>query len=69
MRIRVYLILIFLGALVGTRLSAQQVPVRVTTQLIPPFSVYLSDYTQPGSNALQVTLLLNELGRLQYQGR
>ena len=69
MRKRIYIGIIVIISLLGGQLRAQQVPVRVTTQLIPPYSLFLSDYTRPGSNALNVTLLLNELGRLQYRGK
>ncbi|MEQ9219096.1 MAG: fibronectin type III domain-containing protein [Cyclobacteriaceae bacterium] len=46
---------------------SQQYPVQVTTTLVPPYSLYLSDYTAIGSNNLQVLVNLLELDRPNLQ--
>ena len=48
-------------------LHAQEYPVRVTTVLTPPYSLYLSDYASPEGNALQVIVQLMELDRPEYR--
>ncbi|TRX61201.1 hypothetical protein FNH22_03860 [Fulvivirga sp. M361] len=41
--------------------------VQASTELRPPFSVYLADYAAPGSDRLAVNLFLAELDRLDYR--
>lgn len=48
-------------------MSAQDFPVQVTTIVTPPYSLYLSDYASPESNALQVMVQLKELDRPEYR--
>jgi Fibronectin type III domain len=45
---------------------AQVYPVQVTPQLIPPYSVYLSDYATPGNEKLRVIVLQRDLSRPAY---
>jgi hypothetical protein len=44
-------------------------PVQVTTQLIPPYSVYLPDYATPGNDKLRLIMLQRDLSRPAYQVR
>ncbi|HEY9044831.1 MAG TPA: hypothetical protein VIN08_03005, partial [Ohtaekwangia sp.] len=48
---------------------AQTFPVRVNTQITPPYSPYLSDYTASGSQQLSVTFLLNDPTLTEYRGK
>jgi Fibronectin type III domain len=45
---------------------AQVYPVQVTPQLIPPYSVYLSDYATDGNEKLRVIVLQRDLSRPAY---
>ncbi|SEW37932.1 hypothetical protein SAMN05428988_4751 [Chitinophaga sp. YR573] len=45
---------------------AQQYPVTASTQIIPPYSVYLPDYAVPGSDKLRVILVQNDLTQPSY---
>jgi A nuclease of the HNH/ENDO VII superfamily with conserved WHH/Fibronectin type III domain len=45
---------------------AQVYPVQVTPQLIPPYSVYLSDYATDGNEKLRVIVLQRDLSRPSY---
>ncbi|HEX9650418.1 MAG TPA: hypothetical protein VGA21_07650, partial [Cyclobacteriaceae bacterium] len=45
---------------------AQQTPVQVSAFLNPPYSLALYEYGMPGSNLLQVQLLLTDLTKNQY---
>lgn len=45
---------------------AQQYPVTASTQVIPPYSVYLPDYAVPGSDKLRVILVQNDLTQPSY---
>jgi hypothetical protein len=47
--------------------NCQVYPVHVTTQLLPPYSVYLADYAAPGCEQLRVVLLQRDLTRPAYQ--
>src|SRR5688572_17043695 len=49
--------------------NAQLYPVQVTPQLVPPYSVYLSDYANPGSEKLRVIILQRDLTQPSYQLR
>jgi hypothetical protein len=46
--------------------QAQQFPVTASTQVIPPYSVYLPDYAVPGSDKLRVILVQNDLTQPSY---
>lgn len=47
----------------------QLFPVQVTPQLVPPYSVYLSDYATPGNEKLRVIILQRDLSQPSYQLR
>lgn len=49
--------------------DAQIFPVQVTPQLVPPYSVYLSDYATPGNEKLRVIILQRDLSQSAYQLR
>jgi hypothetical protein len=64
------LALVFLFTLMLPRGTyAQFYPVQATTQLIPPYSVYLADYATPGSEKLRVILVQRDLTKPAYQLR
>ena len=48
---------------------AQIFPVQSSTQLVPPYSVYLSDYATPGNEKLRVILVQRDLTQPSYQLR
>jgi hypothetical protein len=50
-------------------ITGQVFPVNVNTQIIPPYSLYLSDYTSPGLNKVFVNILLQDLNEVDYQAR
>jgi hypothetical protein len=56
-----------LATVVTFQLRAQDYPVRVTTILTPPYSIYLADYVSPDANAMQVILNLRDLDRPEYR--
>ncbi|HEY8399706.1 MAG TPA: fibronectin type III domain-containing protein, partial [Cytophagaceae bacterium] len=49
--------------------AAQNYPVQANLQLLPPYSVYLSDYVAPGSEKFMATLLLKDLNEQSYNIR
>jgi len=49
--------------------QAQFYPVQSTPQLVPPYSVYLSDYATPGNEKLRVILVQRDLTQPSYQLR
>jgi hypothetical protein len=49
--------------------QAQIYPVQSTPQLIPPYSVYMSDYATPGNERLRVILVQRDLTQPSYQLR
>ncbi|SHN13358.1 fibronectin type III domain-containing protein [Chitinophaga sp. CF418] len=52
-----------------TNVKAQQYPVTASTQIIPPYSVYLPDYAVAGSDKLRVILVQNDLTLPSYNVR
>ncbi|MBC9909886.1 fibronectin type III domain-containing protein [Chitinophaga varians] len=46
--------------------AGQQYPVTASTQIIPPYSVYLPDYVVPGSDKMRVILVQNDLTKPSY---
>jgi hypothetical protein len=55
--------------IVCVQAHAQLYPVQVTPQIIPPYSVYLSDYATAGNEKLRVIILQRDLSRPAYQIR
>lgn len=45
---------------------AQNYPVQITTQLIPPFSGYIPDYATPGNQNLKLLVLFTDFTKLSY---
>jgi TANFOR domain-containing protein len=63
-------IVLALGLFVAVaQASAQSFAVQSTTQIIPPYSVYLSDYAAPGNEKLRVVLIQRDLTQPSYQIR
>ncbi|WP_313981885.1 fibronectin type III domain-containing protein [Xanthocytophaga flavus] len=69
MKIRFFLIYSILLYLCFPQAWAQVYPVQATTQLLPPYSVYLSDYAQDGNDKLRLILLQRDLTQPSYQLR
>ncbi|MCS3799154.1 deaminase domain-containing protein [Niastella sp. OAS944] len=66
----VYCILIITGLFSVNNAGAQTIhPVTASLQLIPPYSVYLADYSAPGNDKLRVILTLNDLTVPSYTVR
>jgi hypothetical protein len=65
--IRLCLVIVFAGISFYTQ--AQFYPVQSTPQLVPPYSVYLSDYATPGNEKLRVILVQRDLTQPSYQLR
>ena len=59
----------FLCCLFFNTSFAQFYPVQITPQLVPPYSVYLSDYATPGNEKLRVIVLQKDLAQPAYQLR
>lgn len=65
---RLLVILPFLWCCVGSQtLHAQTYPVQVNTQLIPPYTPYLSDYTAVGAQNFLVNLIVNDPTLAEYR--
>jgi hypothetical protein len=58
-----------LSILIQKAAIAQQYPITASTQIIPPYSVYLPDYAVPGSDKLRVILVQNDLTQPSYEVR
>ncbi|MFN7334548.1 MAG: fibronectin type III domain-containing protein [Cyclobacteriaceae bacterium] len=71
MKVCAFFTAIFLSALLVPRPAAhaQLFPVQCTPQLVPPYSVYLSDYASPGNERLRVILVQRDLSQPSYQLR
>ncbi len=63
-----FVVLVATFAIVTT-LNAQVYPVQVTTQLVPPYSVYLPDYSTPGNDKLKLIIFQRDLTKPSYQIR
>jgi hypothetical protein len=67
---RYFKILLFFLCAVNTGLLHGQVfPVQVTTQLVAPYSLYLSDYVSPASDRLVVMAFINDISRPELNVR
>ena len=60
-RFKFFLLIFFLSA---AAVHAQQNPVNVNVNVVPPYSMYLSDYMQ-GSNKVVVTLVNQSMSETQ----
>jgi hypothetical protein len=63
------LCLVFILSGISFYTQAQFYPVQSTPQLVPPYSVYLSDYATAGSERLRVILVQRDLRQPSYQLR
>lgn len=61
-----YLLSIAVVVLLCIRAHAQLFPVQVNTQLVPPFTPYLSDFTAPGSQKLMVQFTIIDPAFSEY---
>jgi len=59
---RSFILLLFIVS-AASQLLAQVYPVQATVQLTPPYSLYLSDYTQSGTERLAVNVFLADIAR------
>ncbi|WP_079685666.1 fibronectin type III domain-containing protein [Ohtaekwangia koreensis] len=62
-------ILFFLFLFVGKISFAQVYPVQATVQLTPPYSLYLSDYVESGTERLALNIFLADIARPQLDVR
>jgi TANFOR domain-containing protein len=62
-------ILIFALLLLSLKGAAQIFPVQATTQLARPYSLYLSDYTAPGSDRITLNIFLTDPARTDLNVR
>ena len=63
------LALIVFCALAARTSYAQNFPVRVTPLLTPPFTPFLTDYTDPGAERLTVQVILNDITVPEFRAR
>jgi hypothetical protein len=63
---RLSAILVILAVSLPSIVRAQVYPIQVVTEITPPYSVYLSDYTAIGTGKLAVNLLLTDVSRFNY---
>lgn len=59
-------ILILLGLLIQVTAWTQTYPVSAMPQLLPPNSIYLSDYTAAGSDKFTLNIALNDFNESEY---
>ena len=63
MRHSLIFIALFFLLLTGNDLKAQVYPVSGNSVLIPPYSVYLADYTEGTTDRIVTNLVLNDVTR------
>jgi hypothetical protein len=63
---RISLVVVLIAGICGSA-YAQKYPVQVNTQLMPPFTPYLSDYTAVGSQQLMANFLVRDLTLPEYR--
>jgi TANFOR domain-containing protein len=66
---KIFLFIFWLALACGFNGYAQFYPVQASTQLLPPYSVYLSDYATAGSDKLRVILVQGDFTQPEYQLR
>jgi len=62
-------ILLLLNLVLALQVKSQVYPVQLNTQLIPPYSLRLSDYVTPGTNRVGLNMLLTDLNESGYRVR
>ncbi|MCB0497335.1 MAG: hypothetical protein KDC79_14435 [Cyclobacteriaceae bacterium] len=53
--------------LIGTAARSQTYPVSASTQLVPPYSIYLADYVASGTDRLALNVFLGDVNRPELQ--
>ncbi len=61
--------LLLLLYLIPGKLYSQNYPVSVSTVITPPYSVYLADYIESGSTALQLNIVPTDQNMVNYQAK
>jgi TANFOR domain-containing protein len=61
--------LLALALFFGLRSAAQVYPVQATVQLAPPYSLYLADYVESGTERLALNVFLGDIARPQLDVR
>jgi hypothetical protein len=61
-----FAVIVLMGLVTVLPSWGQVFPVQSATQLIPPYSVYLSDYAEPGNEKLRVILVQHDLTQASY---
>jgi len=67
MRRAINIALISITALATSNAIAQTFPVRVTPMLTPPYTPFLTDYTDPGTERLTLQVMLNDLTVTEFR--
>lgn len=67
MRRTINIALISITALATSPAIAQTFPVRVTPVLTPPYTPFLTDYTDPGAERLTLQIMLNDLTVTEFR--
>ena len=67
MRRTINIALISITALATSNAIAQTFPVRVTPVLTPPYTPFLTDYTDPGAERLTLQIMLNDLTVTEFR--
>ncbi len=62
------LLLVFMGTFSG-QVCGQVFPVQATTQLTPPYSLYLADYVESGTERLALNVFLSDIARPELSVR
>ncbi|MDX9694678.1 MAG: fibronectin type III domain-containing protein [Bacteroidales bacterium] len=68
-KLKYFIILFIVNLILAFQAKSQVYPVQLNTQLIPPYSLRLSDYVAPGTNRIGLNMLLTDLNELNYQVR
>src|SRR5687767_12661503 len=63
------LVCFLFSVLLTFKVSAQVFPIQVTSQLMPPYTPYFSDYTSPGAQRLMIQLRANDVNLSEYDVR
>lgn len=61
-----YIGILLIILLQSVQVNAQVYPVQINTQLIPPYSLRLSDYVSPGTNRVGVNVFLSDITKPDY---
>ena len=67
--VKYFIILFILNLVLVLDVKSQVYPVQLNMQLIPPYSLRLSDYVAPGTNRVGLNMLLTDINESGYQVR